>query len=525
MTFRSIYLLVLLFASLVAKSQETAISTKEDRKALFDYIIERTKEREAFSDYKNKNFNFDPIKNMLLVEHEFVNASTNDEFWFALKKLSAARHDRHLSIGAIEGGLSEPSIPRLQAPIRFHPDFSDKENFTYFVSDLGTDLDDMEIKRVPKIGDELLTINGTPITDYIEQTKKYIRFSHLDNFVMRTAYALSEKGPHLPASFFRYDLELTLKPRRGKKYSIKMPYLKTVDWQYGRVLRNYPGYELAWKADSFWVYRPTDKSKKNILLWWYGFRSDMQEATDRLVTYAKENNILDHNLIIDAINSRGGSQGAYALARLSPKPFKTTGGNLKLSDITDDFISGYTEKYLSDKAIMDGNSIETEDDGTWVMDWLHGPVLKGLAAGQAYSNNTPFKCAHLPHYSDWIMQPAEEHFTGKLIAFFGPWGGSHLSQFSAMIYDNNLGYTMGMPDGGYSNTWEWEEDLVFPISKKPVAKFMWNIGHTIRPNGEVLEGNPAPVDKYLAITNDNYLEYKNILLKMAEEHLADESIR
>ena len=68
------------------------------------------------------------------------------------------------------------------------------------------------------------------------------------------------------------------------------------------------------------------------------------------------------------------------------------------------------------------------------------------------------------------MKPAEVHFTGKLIAFFGPWGGSHLSQFSAMIYDNNLGHTMGMPDGGYSNTWEWEEDLIFPISKKTSSK-------------------------------------------------------
>ena len=93
--------------------------------------------------------------------------------------------------------------------------------------------------------------------------------------------------------------------------------------------------------------------------------------------------------------------------------------------------------------------------------------------------------------------------------------GSHLSQFSAMINDNDLGYTLGMPDGGYSNTWEWEEDLVFPISGKPVVKFMWSIGHTIRPNGQILEGNPAMIDEFIPVTKENYLEYKNILMEKA----------
>lgn len=164
---------------------------------------------------------------------------------------------------------------------------------------------------------------------------------------------------------------------------------------------------------------------------------------------------------------------------------------------------------------MDGDSRETEDDGSWLIEWLHGPVLKGLAAGQAYSNNTPFKCAHLPYYSDWMMQPAEKHFTGKMVVLFGPWGGSHLSQFAAMIEESDLAYTIGMPDGGYSNTWEWEEVLKFPGTDQTVATFMWSIGHTLKPNGEVLEGNPIPVDEFIPVTKENYLNYKNSLLEKA----------
>jgi hypothetical protein len=113
------------------------------------------------------------------------------------------------------------------------------------------------------------------------------------------------------------------------------------------------------------------------------------------------------------------------------------------------------------------------------------------------------------------MQPAEKHFQGKAVCLFGPHGGSHLDQFASIVIDNNLAYTVGMSTGGYSNTWEWEEILTFPISGKPVATFMWNIGHTIRPNGEILEGNPALVDKYIPEGRDNYLNYYDLLLEEA----------
>ena len=78
---------------------------------------------------------------------------------------------------------------------------------------------------------------------------------------------------------------------------------------------------------------------------------------------------------------------------------------------------------------------------------------------------------------------------------------------------------MGMSTGGYSNTWEWEEILIFPISKKPIVLFMWSIGHTIRPNGEILEGNPAKVDEHIPLTRDNFLSYYSMLLSRAMKHL------
>ncbi len=51
---------------------------------------------------------------------------------------------------------------------------------------------------------------------------------------------------------------------------------------------------------------------------------------------------------------------------------------------------------------------------------------------------------------------------------------------------------------------------------------MWSIGHTIRPNGEILEGNPAPVDEWIPLTRENAAEYYPILLGRALELLGRE---
>jgi hypothetical protein len=139
--------------------------------------------------------------------------------------------------------------------------------------------------------------------------------------------------------------------------------------------------------------------------------------------------------------------------------------------------------------------------------------VAAIEDGQRYSTNVPFKNAHAPAYSDGILDPAEVHFRGPLVCWFSPYGGSHLDQFASIVIDNELGHTMGMPAGGYSNTWEHYEVLTFPISGDPVVEFMWSIGHTIRPNGEVLEGNPAQVDEFIPVTRENYESYYEILLE------------
>jgi hypothetical protein len=520
---------VFLFALTPKVAADT--STPEDRAALFEYLLEKTMARESFSHVKNQNLSLDVKKEMLRYRDELVAADTDEKLYYALVKISNARKDRHLKVSLVKGGLTLPETTGVDlhnypvagakiphASVRFAVDYGTPRKYFIFVSDYSKDIADFVGKNIPEIGDKLLAINRQPISDYRRAIEPYHRYSTIEGFWWKFAAWIPQKSYQFPPSFYRERVTYLLERKTGEKYSITLPYLlpEKIVWE-GFGGRRFPGFALDFSTETYDLYRRGD-GKKVILLVWHGFRSNLVADIDRLMDYAVEHKLLDHDIILDGTRSRGGSKGAYAVRRLSPKPFKTTFGNLKLSDVTQAFIERKRQQF-NQRRILDSGVSETIDDGTWLMDWLENDVTLGLKAGQSYSNNVPFKLAHLPKYSDGIIKPAKVHFRGSLICLFSPYGGSHLDQFASIVVDNSLGHTMGMSTGGYSNTWEWEEILSFPISKKPIVLFMWSIGHTIRPNGEVLEGNPAKLDEHIPLTRDNFLSYYPMLITRAMEHL------
>ncbi len=335
----------------------------------------------------------------------------------------------------------------------------------------------------------------SPIDDYVKDIEPYHRYSTVNGLWWKLALWIPQKSHIFPPQLLQEERHLLSGVRRrrvGTRWSF--PTSSPI-----RLIG--PDTESGSIRASDWRTRPRptisilpEEGKPVLIIAWHAFRAHLVEDMDRLMDYAVEHQLLDHAIIWDGTRSGGGSKGAYAVQRLSPQPFKTTFGNLRLSDVTPIFIER-KRKEFEEKKLLDSGVSETIDDGTWLMDWLEDDVTKGIRDGQAYSNNVPFKLAHLPKYSDGIIQPADVHFRGPMVCLLGPHGGSHLDQFVSIVVDNGLAHTMGMPVGGYSNTWEWEEVLTFPISKKPIVQYMWSIGHTIRPNGEILEGNPAQVDR------------------------------
>ncbi len=512
-------LIFFVFTLLSACAQtNTGTSTAKDRELLFDYIIEKTIERTAFSPIKQQKLKFDPIVEMEAFRKEMIDAETDEALFETLIKLSNARRDKHLKVRPIIGGLEVNQSIDARAPVIFRTDFSD---CSFFLADFSKNIADY-IGRDIKIGDKLMAVNGIPIKDYFAKMKAYFRYSTNENLYYNFASSLNHKSYTIGPTMGHESVEYELKQANGNTYKIKLPYLNPeniawVGYYKPHGVNRYPDFNLVLSKQTFDLYI-SEAHEHIILLDWYGFHGDLVSDMDYLVDYAIEHKMLNWDIIIDATRSRGGSKGAYAVQRLFKKPFKTTFGNLKISDITPLFIS-QKEVDFKKGAILDGGVTETMDDGSWLIEWLRTDVTDAIKKGADYSTNVPFKSAHAAKDSDGILYPTKTHFMGNVVCLFGPHGGSHLDQFSSIVIDNNLAYTVGMPTGGYSNTWEWTEDLKFPISGKPVVSFMWDIGHTIRPNGEILEGNAAQVNKFIPETRENYLSYYELLLTEALNHL------
>lgn len=501
---------------------DSRVGTAEDRAALFDYLLKATMEREAFSPVKNKRLGIDIEKDMRRLRGEVVGAKTERELYHALVKLSNARKDRHLRVLPIDGGLRvETYAGHPHAPIRFVPDYGKPGGYFFFVADFAENLGELSTAATPEIGDKLVGVNNRPIEEYINAVKPYCRYSTVEGLWLSMARGLPKKEMAIPPEFYGEAITYRLEKRGGKTYSLRLPYLERdkIEWHghwKGHGDHRYRGFSQVFSTQTYDLYEH-DGGAKVLLLDWYGFRENLIEDMARLVSYAEKNKRLGYAVIWDGTRSRGGSKGAYVIQRLTGKPFKTTFGNVRISDITAAF-SKDKLKQIADRKVRDQGVKETVDDGTWLKQWLETDVAEAIGKGDAYSTNVPFKSAHLPKDSDGFLKPAEVHFSGPLVVWLSPWGGSHLDQFAAMVKDNGLAHLMGMSTGGYSNTWEWVEDLVFPSSGKPVVKYMWSMGHTIRPNGEILEGNPAEVDDHIPITRDNYLDYYGILIDRTLAH-------
>ncbi len=516
--------LLILAGCEAAEDHTERAGTPELRAALFDTILARTARREAFSPVKEAAMGYSPLMEMASIRDQFVAADTEAELYYALVRMSNARRDHHLAVTPVAGGLRIEAGTPLQAPVRVLADFTDLARPAFFVSAVDhAALDGAAAGgrwmsgRIPSPGDLVVGVDGRSILEFVEDFEPYIPYSSTHGRLWDLASIMTHRDPErLPPWLYdvREGLALELEAETGQRYSVTLPYLEPerVSLPFADAPL-YPGFATVLERQNFHVLLPDD-GRPVVILRWLDFEDQLVADVADLIALAEERDLLGHTLIIDVTAGSGGSGGAYAIQRLVARPFKTTFGNIRLSDAGVRWVEERIARGVDEDApVLDGWDLS----GRWLVEWLTTDVREAIARGDDYTGAVPFKSAHLPKDSDGTLSPAAAHFSGPIAILDGPNGGSHLDQFVAMFADNALAATVGMPAGGYSNTWEATDALAFPGSApdQPLAEFMWSIGHTLRPNGEILEGNAVMPQVYVPLTRDNFRTYHQGLLEEA----------
>jgi hypothetical protein len=532
--FAGLGLVIVAFLGGCDASSDTNVAragTPTARAALFDSLIVWTARREAFSPLKEAAMQYSPLEEMGKLRDDIVAADSEEELYYALVRLSNARRDHHLDVTPVPDGLRIQQGPALQAPVRILGDFSSLDVPEFFVSAVDMDAwDDAESAGwsrtggIPELGDKVVLVDGLTIPEFIAAFEVYMPYSSRHGKVWDLATIMTHRDPlAVPPWLYEADegLEMELESASGERYSTTLPYLEA-----GRVelpfadAPMYPGFTTVLAQQNFDVLLPDD-GQLIVLLRWLDFEEELVQDVADLMELAEARDLLGHALIIDVTDSSGGSGGAYAIQRLVSRPFKTTFGNIRLSDAGVRWVEQRLARGVDENA---PDLFGMDLSGRWLIEWLETDVQEAIARGEEYTEAVPFKSTHLPSDSDGTIEPAPVHFTGPIAILGGPRGGSHLDQFVSMLADNGLARTVGMPAGGYSNTWEASEVLTLPLGGgddggeegvQPVATFMWNIGHTLRPTGEILEGNAVTPELYIPLTRGNFRTYHQDLLQAA----------
>ncbi|MBN4056413.1 hypothetical protein JYT20_01695, partial [Rhodothermus sp. AH-315-K08] len=323
------------------------VSTAEDREALFDQILESTLDREAFSPAKIQRLHLDVAKAMIAVRREFIEADTDEKLFYAIVKLSNTRKDQHLSVRPLSGGLWPRSWgalpdpweppPALSAPLRFAADFGNPGERLFFVADVSENLPKDSPLSLVRVGDRLLEVNGRTLNEYVAAIEPYTAYSTVDGLWWNLAERLNEDSFRLPAELRSDRADYVLESGDGSRYRISLAYQNPDSIQWANPAQpRYVGFDLAYRRKTFNLYVHT--AGKVLLLDWFGFDPDLVTDVDSLIRYAAQHRLLNHDVILDATRSGGGSRGAYALQHLSGSRFRTTFGNVRLSDVTSLFV-------------------------------------------------------------------------------------------------------------------------------------------------------------------------------------------
>lgn len=110
-----------------------------------------------------------------------------------------------------------------------------------------------------------------------------------------------------------------------------------------------------------------------------------------------------------------------------------------------------------------------------------------------------------------VYPPDTSHKKFNVAVLSGPVCMSSCDQFVAMVKDNGIGKVLGLPSRGADSPMRAQK--AFSLKNGDKFSLIFSAGNGYRPNGELLEGNPAKVDYYL-YPEDGYIgKMEQVLLQ------------
>ena len=238
---------------------------------------------------------------------------------------------------------------------------------------------------------------------------------------------------------------------------------------------------------------------------------DTNESVAEIQRVAETKGLLDKGLILDLTHASGGFGSPSVIQLFANNAVRPTLGNLRVEDLK--FIAGFLGRLRASVATR-GDQVRDDPEIRYtnrVMSWIE----EAIERGDSYTTEVPFKLK-LPE----VVGPFGKRLRGGTVLLLYPASGSQTDQLAATVCDNfeTVGAnSVGTTSGGYSNTWEIEGMMTMGGQEFPLE---WNAGHTIRPNGEILEGNPPRARHWFPLTPDNCGHYFHGLIDLAEDLLA-----
>ena len=240
------------------------------------------------------------------------------------------------------------------------------------------------------------------------------------------------------------------------------------------VLRDYSFYyELT--APELWN-RMRLLSYKTEPIWERGgsqLRDDLERVDlERLGDYLKSMNPRFGRLLIDVRENGGGPIAQRLTELVADKPYKATWS-----------VTVLTPLLRRDKEFR-AAAYHHPESGKEAM------TLRELDSGAERSSPHAFICkteACGPREGDGKPSALGLHYKTALLT--GPYCISSCDQFAAVFLDNGFGEVVGLPPAGASSP--TRADARLKLADGETFSMTFSFGVTYRPNGEVLEGNPA----------------------------------